>query len=625
MIVKTLYLKNYRCFGDKPVKIEFSKTGLSALIGPNNVGKSTVLKALDILLGDKWPSGQFNEDDFHNCNPSNPIILACEFDDYIQIHVKENIYSVIGLVVFAKHIPTEIGENSVNIEYRLLGSSRNLEQLDFDNLDIICYGHSTNSVFINQEIRNQLPIVIVTPLTKLASEQPTNKWSVLGRMLQKVETQFLNDSTQVEQFKEKIREAVTMLRTPESFVRLEASIKEYWDKAKPKNISGTEIKFTDYDPWHYYRQLKLAIQKHGDDVPIETLGEGVQRLAIIALYRTYLKYHGRNAKAILLVEEPESYLHPQARNVLFDVLKEAILGESGTEGQIIYTTHSEDFIDCGQFENIIMFADTTDSVEVRHISEEILKNHTLSFGHISGTLDDQQIYYRMVESITHGLKEALFASKAVIVEGPIDAELFTQFTDVKKEQISIVYVNGKNNIPSVYAFLTAFGVPCLVVVDRDSREHPANGDGNQVVAQLLSQQNAKQTDQTTVLVTAMEINDVSDGDLHINGRLLVFGKNLESVLRRNIISYSDLITKVRLVFGISGNKSPRDYVALKIAYSGDSRGNDDLQEKVNKSKDSIQLFIERLNVFIKQEVIRPSILSPRTTFDSVQEVDDIPF
>jgi len=130
-----------------------------------------------------------------------------------------------------------------------------------------------------------LPIVITIPLIKLHAEQPSNKWSVLGRMLQKVENEFTKNKDQKESFEEKIKEAVRILRI-EDFNEIENDIQTFWNKMKPTNLTGTELKFLDFEPWRYYRQFKLSIKQNGKDVPIETLGEGVQRLAIIALYRT---------------------------------------------------------------------------------------------------------------------------------------------------------------------------------------------------------------------------------------------------------------------------------------------------------------------------------------------------
>lgn len=297
--------------------------------------------------------------------------------------------------------------------------------------------------------------------------------------------------------RKKIKEAVKILRIDE-FDEIESCIKTFWDKMKPTNLTGTELKFLDYEPWQYYRQFKLSINQNGKDVPIETLGEGVQRLAIIALYRTYLKKHGRNERAILLIEEPESYLHPQARKTLFHILKQAIKEEGAVEGQIIYTTHSENFIECGDFDDITIFMrDRDDSgVGVRHISEEALKAHTIALGQPETEISNQHIHYRLIETISQGLKEALFTHKTVIVEGPSEIELFRFFSDAEKEQIGIVSAGGKSNIPAIYSFLTAFGVPCLVVIDRDSEKAERTTEDNSKIVKALSQENAREPDKT---------------------------------------------------------------------------------------------------------------------------------
>lgn len=613
MFVKRLLIKNYRCFGANPTEIELSNSGLTAFIGPNNVGKSAVLKVLEILLGDKWPTGQFNEDDFHNNDLSKEIVVACEFAQVIDIEASGHTISISGVVAKAKHLSTGYGESSVDVEYRLLETINNPGDLNFEQLDIATYRYPNGSrgdrpIFVSQEIRNQLPIVITVPLIKLRSEQPTNKWGVLGRMLQKVERLLTTDQDKDSRFKEKMKEAVRVLREPEEFQKIEADIKDFWDKMKPANLSGTNLEFLDYEPWRYYRQFKLAIKRHGQEVPIDTLGEGVQRLAIIALYRTYLKRHGRNERAILLIEEPESYLHPQARGTLFSVLKRALKEEEDIEGQIIYTTHSEDFIDCGDFDDIVIFSERMDGVEVRHITEDILRRHTLALGYTGVSMSDQHIHYRLLETITKGFKEALFSHKAVIVEGPSEIELLRFFTEAEKDQIAVVSVEGKRNIPSVYSFLTAFGVPCLVVVDRDEK----NAGENQKFVSVLTQSNTLSSDSTRMDITEKEIKEVEEGEIFTKERLLVFGKNLEAVLHKQINNYADLLSKLRDVFGLPREKGPRDVQALGMAYTGNCAGDSDLERKVTSAKSNLDELAQKLNTFTKQSAEKPSTLEPNS-------------
>lgn len=606
MLLKKIHVKNYRCFGGEPTVIEFSGSGLTALIGPNNVGKSTVLKMLEILLGDKWPTSQFSEDDFHNNSLKEEIVMACEFDEKIPVEISEQDRNIIGVAVRVKHLSTGYGESSMDVEYRLLESSAGLDGLDFDKLNIAAYDRSPRRAYINQEIRNQLPIVVTIPLIKLHSEQPTNKWGVLGRMLQKVETVFSANKEKEAEFREKMRDAVGVLRSPGEFKEIEKDVKEFWEEMKPSNLTGTTLEFLDYEPWRYYRQFKLAVKRRGKEVPVETLGEGVQRLAIIALYRSYLKRHGRNQKAILLIEEPESYLHPQARRTLFNVVKDAVKNEKKVEGQIIYTTHSEDFIACGDFDDIVIFSETGDSVSVRHISEEKLKDHTAALDFVSGSISDQRIHYNLIEVVAQGLKEALFASRAVIVEGPSEGELLHFFSQVDEDQTAVVIADGKSNIPAIYGFLTAFGIPCLVIADRDE-EKP--GENRNIVA-MLTQPKAVKSDNTKLAITEAEINSVKDGEVFAKGRLLIFGKHLEMVLENKILDFADINTRLRAVFKIPRNSKPRHIHALGLAYHGTSLGGDkELLAKLKKAKPQVIALRGNLNTFIRQGLEKPELLS----------------
>ncbi len=619
MLVDRLYIKNYRCFGDAPSIVEFSESGLTALIGPNNVGKSTVLRALEILLGDKWPSGRFSEEDFHNNELGNDIVLASTFVNAIDINVGGHAFPIKGVVVRARHIPTGYGESSIDVDYQLIESTHNLDSLNFEDLDIAVYRlkdgrKGTYVINVGQEIRNQLPIVITVPLIKLQSEQPTNKWGVLGRMLQKVENEFVKKEADRKAFEEKIKDAVRMLRIPE-FAEIESSIKTFWDHMRPTNLTGTDLRFLDYEPWQYYRQFKLSIDQNGKDVPIETLGEGVQRLAIIALYRTYLRKHGRHEKAILLVEEPESYLHPQARRTLFHILKQAIMEEESVEGQIIYTTHSEDFIEGGNFDDIAVFSHSHDDscVAVRHITEAALKAHTIALGQPATEVSNQHIHYRLIETVSQGLKESLFTDKAIIVEGPSEVELFRFFSSAEKEQIGIVSAGGKSNIPAIYSFLTAFAVPCLVVVDRDSEKPERTNEDNNKIVKMLGQEKADVPDETRVEISPEELNGVEDGEWFQKGRLLVFGRNLETVLSKKISGWAGLLNSLRESFNLPTERTkpgPRDIQALGLIYSGNDSGNAELKGKIGTAKSDLDQFHEKLDEFIAQETRTPELLTP---------------
>ena len=46
--LKKLIIKNFRCIGNTPVEIELND--IVVLVGPNNVGKSTILRAYEVVM-----------------------------------------------------------------------------------------------------------------------------------------------------------------------------------------------------------------------------------------------------------------------------------------------------------------------------------------------------------------------------------------------------------------------------------------------------------------------------------------------------------------------------------------------------------------------------------------------
>lgn len=602
MYIKHLLLQNFRCFGPVPHVVTLSPSGLTALIGPNNTGKSTVLQALDILLGDRWPSGRFTEDDFHNNALDQPIQLACEFSETITAPYYSGTIQVRGLVLTAKHLPSGYGEASVEVEFYPLADIH-----DFENSQwTVASRGGGNPIRVSQELKNSLPVVVTIPLIKLAREQPSNKWGVLGRMMQKIERRFTADQVAEQSFREKIHAAVDVLRSPQDFRDLEADLKRLWEDMKPSNLGDTSLEFLDFEPWRYYRQFRLAIRRGSADVPIDTLGEGVQRLAVIALYRAYLRRHGRSQRAVLLIEEPESYLHPQARATVFRVLRRAISAEDNVEGQIIFTTHSEDFVDCGHFSDVVVFGQDRLDVTIRRMTSDDANKHAQALNRMGTPPTSPAIFYRLLETTTVGLKEALFAQKAIIVEGATELELFGLLSDSHRAQIALVSAGGKSNIPGVLTFLTGLGVPCLVATDRDN-ENPRD---NERIAEALSQVNAAYSDDTAVAVTAQDIDSVPDGSVWTRGRLLVFAKNVEAVLGARLTNYSALASAVRDATNVPANSKPKTMRAIGLAYRGAIRSQE-VQREVTTAKPALDALCAELTTFASHTLSIPELLIPR--------------
>src|SRR5437867_7989651 len=76
MAIKTLKIEHFRSI----TEIEVTLGQLNAFVGRNNTGKSNIVHALAIILGETWPSRPFTEKDFHKHDTSKPIMVAVMFD-----------------------------------------------------------------------------------------------------------------------------------------------------------------------------------------------------------------------------------------------------------------------------------------------------------------------------------------------------------------------------------------------------------------------------------------------------------------------------------------------------------------------------------------------------------------
>jgi putative ATP-dependent endonuclease of OLD family len=178
------------------------------------------------------------------------------------------------------------------------------------------------------------------------------------------------------------------------------------------------------------------------------MGMGVQASLTIAILRAYSKLKLNNRTPII-IDEPELYLHPQARRQFYRVIEE--LADSGT--QILLTTHSTEFIDLGRFDQIFVVRKNKErGTYVRAAKPEKFIVDLSSRTSISTTCPDLMTTYKNAFENTGDSRmaaEALFASKIVLVEGESES-LILPFCfdmigyDYIGKGISIVRCGGKN-------------------------------------------------------------------------------------------------------------------------------------------------------------------------------------
>ena len=186
---------------------------------------------------------------------------------------------------------------------------------------------------------------------------------------------------------------------------------------------------------------------------------------------------------LLLVEEPELYLRPQAQRYLYRLLREFALAGN----QVIYSTHSPAFLNVSRLEELV-FVERLPRTGTRALHPE----------RVSADED-----FRVMTEFDAERSELFLARAAVLVEG-LTEKLVLPFVfsalghDADREAISIIECGGKPNIPFFARICRATGTPFVVVHDSDTRSSgrlaPADRVLNGLIAEIAGEERVIQLD-----------------------------------------------------------------------------------------------------------------------------------
>lgn len=221
-------------------------------------------------------------------------------------------------------------------------------------------------------------------------------------------------------------------------------------------------------------------------------GHGLQRCVVFTLLQTLI-LNERNQlvepveppqetdSILLLVEEPELYIHPQLSKLFFDVL--ALFA---TTDQVIYTTHSPVFVDAYEAERVAIVS-----------KPDVNTGTTLKSCDLSAFdgLDDKKIFQGFTR-MNAAMNELFFAKRVMLVEGPEDVIAIVAtlkslgLINQRPEELewTIVACGGKPAIPFFQRVLNAFSIPYRVIHDLDieANMHPDAIANHQTVNDSIS-------------------------------------------------------------------------------------------------------------------------------------------
>jgi predicted ATP-dependent endonuclease of OLD family len=193
--------------------------------------------------------------------------------------------------------------------------------------------------------------------------------------------------------------------------------------------------------------MELALDQHG---------LGMQRSLVVSILRTWCDTVRQSRRDYLFaIEEPEIYLHPHANRVLLNILEE-IAGHD----QVLFTTHSSEFVNRTPLTNILTLY--RDRVGSRVVQPKLT--------HLApDTLVKVQRYLQEDRS------DMLFARAVILVEGQAEYYALPAFArtlglNLDRAGVSVVFVNGIGNFPTYHEILAAFQIPHVILMDGDGQQ-----------------------------------------------------------------------------------------------------------------------------------------------------------
>jgi predicted ATP-dependent endonuclease of OLD family len=471
MKLSKLIIKNFRGLKGEKNEINFSDSNILFLIGQNNVGKSTYLKAYEFFTKSNQSA---TSEDFYNHSLDNPIIIEGWFTkdeednenvdfigsgksadpDWINKWVDSN-----NIVKIRKTWDT-VGNST---KQTLNPNSNEWQKGGFGGLDTLFTKYSPTPIFIN------------AMETESTLEEKVNKL-IQDDFIKKMR---LEHTVLCDEITAKIGELQSKITNSDAVTKLNDGLNENFSKIfsdltlKIQATKEENIKIEDA----FKKNHTITVEKINSERKESFLqnGHGVIRQALFN-FLAFLKENriGNKKEYIILFEEPELFLHPKIAFKLRQSLYE--LAENSPY-QIICATHSPLMIDISKPHSSL--------IKITKRQDETTETYQVGY-EIFGKDEEQKQRIQMINRFNPHICEAFYSDKVLLVEGDTETIVYRELLKnyYPNEEIFVLNTGSKNNIPFFQDILTAFNTEHFIIHDGDT---PKNKNGGVNSAWTLNQ------------------------------------------------------------------------------------------------------------------------------------------
>ena len=451
-IISKIHVENFKSIKNQ----EFELSDFTPLVGYNNAGKSNILESIKwVLRKTSLSSSCFN-------NQAQPIIIIATIEG-ISVDILDNIDQshrtriepfLQNETLIIKRIQDTPGQGVAQIKLMVLDPNSGIWQ--------------NNPTGIDNAIKDLFPEPIHIGAMENSEDDisKSSTTSTIGKLLAEIigpiEIQYGQQvNTALEGLKE-ILDAEGINRAPE-LINFDKEINDKLETFFP------DIKVKVHIPTPELKEVfkKGTIKVYENSLPypkdVGSLGHGAQRSIQMTLIRHLadLKLIAQQVRTttLLLIDEPELYLHPQAIEILRKSLN--ILSSQGY--QVIFSTHSPFMITQKNISNTILIRKndtlgTYKRVTLKSAIPIIERN----------TPHQLTLLYSLTNS-----SNILFSEKVILVEGKTENKLLPILIDkitnktILHHKAALIQLDGSGSTKKSIQVLNIMDLPTKALVDLD--------------------------------------------------------------------------------------------------------------------------------------------------------------
>ena len=510
MRIKTVKITNFRTLEDASIPFD----DITTFIGPNGAGKSTILRALDWFFnGTKKTT--LSDEDCSFGRTHEPITVRVTFDqltekdrealgkytpptvstftawktrtpdgtETLSANTKGNpLFASIFAAPTAtqkKELYATLREDNPDLGLPKAGTGPKVEEalrewqsnhldslIDVPEVETNLFGFNSNA-----KLSGIFDFVLVTADLRATEEAIDSKSTIIGRILERTIDRTIADKKIQEIVEESQRRQREVFH--DSFGMQLEGINKDLNAIVSSYTKGRTVTVEPAETDSRLPQTTFSVSIHDGDnaTSVDRQGHGFQRtLLISALQMLATADAVQNEGTICLaIEEPELYQHPTQSYTFAKVLR-SLASDNQRNIQVTYATHSPNFVESRHFDQVrrlVRNADKTPCVSINFATQEEVVSAIAPF------MSEEQVRKQLDNTIANKLSDALFADRAILVEGTTEVEVLYGIGDrigigaCEAAGISIVSIGGKTQFILPHAILQALGIPTSVLFDGD--------------------------------------------------------------------------------------------------------------------------------------------------------------